>query len=285
MTDGQITARHADPEATVIIHNHVFKNAGSTIDWALRRNFGDGFVDHRDDRSMQRGPDYLGPYLEQNPGIRALSTHHLRPPLPQLPGRLLMCLMMFRNPIERVTSVYRFERGQIDEDSLGARYAREHSLGEYVSWRMRFDVPPTIRNFHIYRSLPGPLNWRRALTGDELSVAKEFVASVPLLGFVDRFDESMILFEYALRPLIPGIDMSYRMQNVGQKAGSTGEDRLALLRKEIGEELFAQLAERNRYDLDLYDYARELFDKRLLQVVDMEADLSEFRARSAALGG
>ena len=33
----------------VILHYHLFKNAGSTLDWSLQRQFGAGFVDHRDD--------------------------------------------------------------------------------------------------------------------------------------------------------------------------------------------------------------------------------------------
>ena len=33
----------------VIIHKHLFKNAGTTFDWSLHKNFGNDFCDHRDD--------------------------------------------------------------------------------------------------------------------------------------------------------------------------------------------------------------------------------------------
>jgi hypothetical protein len=257
----------------------VFKNAGSTIDWALRRNFNNGFDDHRDDAHMKLGPEYLGPYLRDNPWIRALSTHHLRPPLPVQDDMRLMSIMMFRHPIERVTSVYKFERKQIHAETLGSKFARNHDIREYVLWRMRFDVPPTIRNFHTYRSLALPVNWRKEVNVSDLEKSKSFVDSVEMIGFVERFDESMVLFEEALRLFFPDIDLSYRIQNVGQRREESLAERVQGLQKEIGEDAFQLLMERNRADLELYDYARNLFDKRLAQVADFDAKLNDFKAR------
>ena len=37
----------------VILHGHIFKNAGTTLDWALKRSFGKAFVDHRRDDQMR----------------------------------------------------------------------------------------------------------------------------------------------------------------------------------------------------------------------------------------
>ena len=39
----------------VILHCHLFKNAGSTLDWSLQRQFGSTFIDHRDGDSMRFG--------------------------------------------------------------------------------------------------------------------------------------------------------------------------------------------------------------------------------------
>ena len=263
----------------VIVHNHVFKNAGSTIDWALRRNFNNGFDDHRDDARMILGPEYLGPYLRDNPWIRALSTHHLRPPLPVLDEMHLMSIMMFRHPIERVTSVYKFERKEIHAETLGAKFARNHDIREYVLWRMRFDVPPTIRNIHIFRTLALPVNWQKEVNEAELAQARRYVDSVEMIGFVERFDESMVLFEDTLRLFLPDIDLSYKIQNVGQRREETLEERIQRLKKEVGDDAFQLLVERNRADLELYDYAWNLFDKRLAKVSDFDAKLNEFKAR------
>jgi len=261
----------------VVIHNHIFKNAGTTIDWALHRNFGNNFIDHRDDKNMLKGPDYLGPYLLDNANVCALSTHHLRLPLPLLDNIKFLTIMMFRHPIERVRSVYNFERKQIQADTLGARFARDHDLREYVLWRMRFDVPPTIRNFHIFRTFPGALRWREEVKKVELRKAKAYINSLEMIGFVECFNESMILFEKSLSSVFPSIDMSYKMLNVGQQHNEPRELRIEKLREEIGEAAFTLLMDRNRADLELYDYAKRIFDERLGKMNRLDTKRDDFR--------
>jgi hypothetical protein len=266
-------------ERLIIFHNHLFKNAGSTIDWALRRNFGKAFVDHRDNRNMQRGAAYLGPYFSENPWILALSTHHFRPPLPTLEKVRFITIMMFRHPIERVLSVYNFERQQIHADTLGAKFARDHDLREYVLWRMRPDVPPTIRNFHVYRSLPMRIKWQVQFGENEFEDAKRYVRSVNLLGFVDSFDESMVSFENALRTRYLDIDLSYRAQNIFQDFDEPREYRIEKLKRLIGEDVFHLLVKENKYDVELYNYARQLFDKRLSLIPNLGVVLEDLRKR------
>ncbi len=270
------------PERIVIIHNHLFKNAGTTIDFALRRNFGEGFVDHRDDDNMRKGAAYLGPYLSENPWIRAVSTHHLTLPLPSLDKVLLPQIVMLRDPIERVTSVYNFERRQTEATTPGALFATQHDLKEYVQWRMNPDVGNTIRNFYISRCLPPRKFKKKPFTAEEFERACAFLRSVPLLGLVERFDESMVLMEEFLREYIPEIDLSYIPQNVGQKRKSAGERR-ELLKQELGEELFQELQEKNREDIALYELGKSLLRERIKKVDDLEAKLQDFRERCARL--
>ncbi len=71
----------------VIAHGHIFKNAGTTFDWSLQRNFGDGFLDHRDDKKMrERGASHLLELVREQPGLQALSSHCLCRPLPEADG-------------------------------------------------------------------------------------------------------------------------------------------------------------------------------------------------------
>lgn len=264
---------------TVVIHNHVFKNAGSTIDWALRNNFGSGFIDHRDDENMRKGSEYLKRYILKHPNILALSTHHLQLPLPELECFKFITIMMFRHPIERVTSVYNFEKKQTDADTLGARFARTHNLREYVIWRMHFDTPPTIRNFHVFKTLSGSVSWQKEFGEVELLKAKKYVDSLELPGFIERFDESMVYFEKILGSIFPNIDLSYKIQNVGQKLHETQELRIEKLRCEIGIEAFKLLVDRNQVDLELYQYAKHIFKKKLNHVNDIDAHMNHFIER------
>jgi len=60
----------------ILIHTHIFKNAGSSYDGALRNFFGEAFVDYRDDQDIVRGKmDYLLEYLDTHPDIQAFSSH------------------------------------------------------------------------------------------------------------------------------------------------------------------------------------------------------------------
>ena len=31
----------------IMVHTHIFKNAGTSLDWVLQKNFGKNFLDHR----------------------------------------------------------------------------------------------------------------------------------------------------------------------------------------------------------------------------------------------
>ena len=68
----------------VIIHYHLFKNAGTSVDAILRRNFGEGWASReyppRSDGEAARE------FLASNPHIAALSSHTLLLPPPEIPG-------------------------------------------------------------------------------------------------------------------------------------------------------------------------------------------------------
>jgi len=278
--------RHAialgsDQNRVVIIHNHLFKNAGSTVDWALKKNFGRGFVDHRDDVSMRKGAEYLAPYINEHPYIHAVSSHHLKLPLPELEDTLLFHLMMFRHPIERVSSVYNYERKQVNSSTPGSIHARKLNLKDYILWRMEPGVGYTIRNFHIVHSISPRKANRKPVSEEELQMAVKAVKATPLLGLVERFDESMVLFEETLRCYFPSIDLSYKIQNINQDKKVSREERIAKLRSEVGDETFQLLLDENEKDLKLYECVLEEFHKRIMNTPDMSSKLKDFQARCA----
>ncbi len=202
----------------ILIHGHIFKNAGTSFDWSLDRSFKQNFLDHRDDTAMrEQGGKCLAAVVESMPGLRALSSHHMCFPLPEMQGVEFHSAYLLRHPIERVASVYAFERQQ-DSQSLGALAAKEKSFQEYVAWRMLDEVPRTIRDyqlcniagFHDKRARsPAPVAWlRRSIN---------HLASIDCVGVVDRYDESMVAFEHQLAPYFPDIDLAYIRQNVTQQ--------------------------------------------------------------------
>ena len=131
---------------TVIAHGHIFKNAGTTFDWALEKNFGKSFCDHREDKPMrQQGASYLTQYLLDNPQINAISSHHLCE-TSTIDEIDIIPVFLLRHPIERILSVYTFEREQ-KSSSPGAKAAKKYNFKDYVQWRMDPEVNRTIRNY------------------------------------------------------------------------------------------------------------------------------------------
>ncbi len=263
----------------ILLHAHMFKNAGTTFDDSLQRYFGNAFLDHRDDEQMRRGADYLGPLLQQRDDLDALSSHWLALPPPQLPDRDIALAMFFRHPLERIGSVYRFERSQ-QVDHAGTRTARTSSMADYVCWRLEPGTGPVIRNYHC-RYLSGDY-----FGSDEEQLFRRALQTLdasPLLGLVHRYHESIALFEYRLQPLFPHIDLAYRRQNRSEPAGiSTLEQRLQAVAAELGE-LLPQVEEANRFDLQLYAHAEQQFERDLAEVPDLPRRLQELQRRCEAL--
>lgn len=265
---------------SVITHGHIFKNAGTTFDWSLQRNFGDGFLDHRDDKIMrEHGTRHLGELLSEHKEIKALSSHHLCHRMPQLPGCSIFPVYFLRHPLERIASVYAFERRQL-ADTAGARAAKEKTLAEYVRWRMQPGVPRTIRNYQtIY--LAGVHNYS---ADDEpglgiFGTAMSVVRATPLIGIVCRYDESMVMIEHHLRDAFPKLDLSYVHQNVSP-AGTLnhGENSIESVLKQLGP-LQEQVIDNNSLDLAIYQLVNRRLDDSIRSIADFDERLAVFRGR------
>ncbi len=293
-------------ERTIIVHCHIFKNAGSSLDWALRRNFGGAFLDHRDDKAMQRGAAYLGPLLEANPALRALSSHRVVFPLPQVPGARLVPAFLIRNPIERAYSVYQFDRVRRIR-TPAARMAKKLDFRNYVAWRLESSVSRVIRNFQT-NYCTGLLGAKeRQLDETDLEAAKATLKSTPMVGLVEQFDESMVVFEQALRSYFPHIDLAYIHQNAGQELARAkhgligalvsrliarptsipndslvGPDSSTVLQM-LGPDLAGKLVQRNALDAALHAWSANLLRSRLEQITGWEQRLQDFRERCASL--
>ncbi len=82
----------------VLVHAHIFKNAGSSFDDALTDFFKQSFVDHRDDKNLIQGKmDYLVSYLDTHTEIQAFSSHsiHFIPQNTEKYQFLPMCFLRY----------------------------------------------------------------------------------------------------------------------------------------------------------------------------------------------
>jgi hypothetical protein len=257
----------------------MFKNAGTSFDWSLRRCFGDTFVEHHDDDAMRRGADYLEPFLQDQPHIKALSSHWITFPLPTPPTLECHLAMFFRDPIERMRSVYNFERRQLPAETPGSKKAKELNFLDYMRWQLQPMPGPVVKNFHT-RYCSGNYLGEDLEGMYELALAT--VESTPLVGLVHRYDESIVLFEYLLHEKLPGLDLAYKRQNSSDDTDSTLEQRRQAVLSELAP-METDIIEANEYDLRLYELVTSRFERALSQVPDVPARLNELARRNAML--
>lgn len=265
----------------VVLHGHIFKNAGTTLDWSLRKNFGDDFLDHRDDQPMLAdGRGHLAQLLQAGPALRAVSSHHMTRDFPQLPEVALLPVYLLRHPLARMRSVYDFERAQ-QATTPGAIAAKEKSFRDYIAWRMQDEVRPVIRNYQSrYLSGQHAMISQQKMASHYFPVAIDTLASACLVGIVERYDESMVVLEERLKPFYPDIDLSYVAQNVSDKGDrETGQEAVVeALLAELGA-LQQCVIDNNSLDLALYQMACSRLQAHIDAIEEFPARLQAFRDR------
>lgn len=263
----------------VLVHVHIFKNAGSSFDDALTDFFKQSFVDHRDDKNLIQGKmDYLVSYLDTHTEIQAFSSHSIHF-IPQNTEKYQFLPTYFlRHPIARIRSVYSFEKKQLPATEEGAIKAKELTLNEYIVWYMQSSSPATLRNAQtIFLSGDGP-NEERML--EKYDMALNTINHSFLVGVVDRYDESMVVFEEYLKDFFPYIDLSYRRQNIT-------DDNLEASVIEKAEKLLSRLdvstqalvIENNKFDVLLYDAANKQLDLKINNIQNFQQKLDDFKDR------
>jgi hypothetical protein len=187
---------------TVILHYHLFKNAGTSFDGILRRNFPSSWVSREFDNP--NNAERVSAWIESEPSATAFSSHTANGPVPAIPGvRVISCLFL-RDPIARIRSAYQFERRQIlarGDAASPEQRARHASLEAYVRARLAVRGDCQCRDFHCARLasvVPGP--------EPELERAKAGLERLSFVGRVEDFQRSMAQFCALATPVWPGFD-------------------------------------------------------------------------------
>jgi hypothetical protein len=269
----------------VILHGHIFKNAGTTFDWSLQNNFGDNFLDHRQDQLMRtEGRAHVEELLTTERELCALSSHHMTNDLPVMSAVNFIRVCLLRHPIERIRSVYDFERTQ-QAHTPGAKAAKSMDFKDYVQWRMLPQVAHTIRNYQtLYLAGAHGLADEREMAVKYLPDALAVARGDALIGLVERYDESMVVLEDSLAGYFPGIDLSYVAQNVSKvkRQEKAAPDPVAKTLQELGD-LQRTVIDKNSFDLALYQVVSERLDGRILGIERFEEKLANFQKRCRRL--
>jgi len=265
-------------QKSVLLHFHIFKNAGTTIDNILKRNFSDKaiFLDiggHRERLSI----DFVLDYIKKNcPDVKSFSSHQMRFPIHENPDFKFLPIVFIRHPIDRAFSIYSFNKRREDvEDDIAVKMAKNLSLADYIKWNIEQKKHMVIKN-HQVLFLTGKPRGSQVDVAD-LKYTIEQLKKCFIIGVVDRMDENLTLAEEILRPYFKNIDLSYVIQNVSKEREKVLNERLKRGKLEIGKKLFEDLERANSLDLQLYSYSNRLLDERIKNINNFEKKLSDFK--------
>ena len=247
------------PPRKIVLHYHLFKNAGTSIERALRQVFGDGL--HQLETGSPGGtlhPADAETYIDANQNLQALTSHQLRPPLPQGDYSVFPILLV-REPLVRARSAYLFEW----QKQLGLSEPKG-SFADYVTSKLARPGPSVIANYqttHISQHLPGSDGHTPFQLVDS---ALDFLGGLEGFGLVERYDETIEIINHGLVAFMGGTayQLESRHDNVTQDNVQSLDQIHALMIDELGQQLFDELAQRNNLDSLLYLQAASLFEDR-----------------------
>ncbi len=234
-----------------IVHYHLFKNAGTSVDEVLKANFPNQWVTREfSDGQQSVNIAQVGQWIQQEKDAIAFSSHTAMLPPPRLDGVQIFPIIFVRHPIDRIASVYAFERNQVS-DSFGAVLARSTTLAGYIEARLSRDRQ--CRNFHVAKLA----QMFSGDEGDEITLAFRALENLPFVGLVEKFDQSIVRLVEWLSPHFPGFHAIPVARNVTRDRSIPLEQRLENIRAEIGNDHYECLLDANREDLALYDAVRK----------------------------
>ncbi len=254
-------------KARALVHYHIFKNAGTSIDSSLKRSFGDRWAAFEGSNAHDiHSASQLATFMTSNPGFLAISSHLARPPLPY-PDCLPVVFL--RHPLLRAYSVYLFKRK--DPGQPFADAAAEQGFADYIEWALREEPGSiVIRNYQVVHL--SDASWRcdhildaRATEAD-LRQATALLNAWGVAGVVERFEESVDTYQALYGAPLPGLRLAYDRENVSEPEAALHPDRLAWLAGLLGEELHARFMAANALDLALHAHAGKVLDAAIARL-------------------
>lgn len=243
----------------ILVHYHIFKNAGCSIDASLQASFGADWVEFEGSHAHDiQSAERLSAFLQANPTVRAVSSHLARPPLP---CEGCLPVVFLRHPLLRARSVYEFTRR--DRNQPFSDVARENGFAGYIRWALRRERGSiVIRNYQVVHL--SQASWRcgdilgaEAEKGD-LVEAKELLTGWGVAGIVEAYALSARTFQALYGPRMAGLDFKYRHVNATSSEHGSAEERIEQSGKLLGTTLRDDFMESNALDMAIYEHARRI---------------------------
>ena len=246
----------------IVLHYHLFKNAGTSIDQILKKNFGEHRWRNQEFSKVGRTSAILSgescsgaveEWLCANPEVLVLSSHTAVMPLPNIPAATVFPILFVRHPLTRLQSAYFFQRQQFQTgvDKMATRLAAHSDFAGYINGLLARKNNSVARNFTAVRlaaAIPGPTDQLEQRALQALNI-------LPFVGAVELFNRSLRVMEHWLRPHFPGFRADPVWRNATQGQPRSMSDRLDQIRDDLGPRLYEQALQVNQVDLVVHNAA------------------------------
>lgn len=234
----------------VLFHYHLFKNAGTSTDEILSRNFGRRWQPREFPR--QKNAVAVRSFIQEHQDLIAISSHTALLPVPQLDGVHIFPILFLRHPLDRLRSAYDFERKQAVA-TFGADLAKTHDFDGYLRELFKRPRHRQVRNFQTFRLSHNEPNH----CGTELQRAMRALESLPFVGLVEAYEDSILRLKELLRPWVPDFSVSSARKNATRGAEMKLHERLAQIEASLGRDFYLEICAVNCDDLALYEKLKE----------------------------
>jgi len=247
----------------VLFHFHLFKNAGTSIDKILEKNFGDKFT-QKEFRfyPYEKNVEEVQNWIKNEKDKVAFSSHTARlfnfEDFEKREGIKVIPIIFVRHPIIRIHSAYYFEREkQKNIEALGPVIARNTTLKGYIEIRWHLPNDHQCTNFHVFR-LSDMYYYENIPLLDK---ALKAIETLPFVGLVEKFDKSLEKLELIVKEYFPDFKAEYVKANVMFDPSEDIKVRLERIREELGDEFYNKVLEKNKEDLIIWEKVVERYNE------------------------
>lgn len=237
---------------TIILHYHLFKNAGTSLDAAFKENFSEEngeWVTKEFPAQPAQNREQVKQWIIDNPQAKCFSSHTAILPPPKIDNVKIIPVIFFRHPIDRMASAYSFEKKQ-GGNGFGPTLARNTTLGGYIETRLSLVHDRQCRDFHAHRfaTMFGEKK------GDEATRANMAVEALPFVGVVEKYNDSLERLEKLLESEgFEGIALIPVEKNVSRTEKKTLEEKLTEIKAQLGDQVYSMLVDANKVDLEIWE--------------------------------
>ena len=264
-------------QRNLLLHYHIFKNAGTTFERVLDENYGDGHITFDGPFSFSViNQDQLSTIIQRHPNAIACSSHQIHLPPPSATQFRLIPVVFIRHPLLRIRSVFLF--GKRSAEKVLDTVKRRDPLAGLEEWITQKLSENLLQISNLQTSmlsrcynLPPKLEGREGRAHLDLQLAINHLSVVPCLGRVEYFDIDVSSFTETLSRFdIPFVYTKRQAENVSSPDfQNTVEEQLRSMEQSLSPETWQKLHWLNHQDLALYEIAHEMVEKRLTNGFEM----------------